>query len=78
MKQEGSVVLLIFPVCMFLLFMTLKLTGVIGWSYWLVTLPLWLFPALFVVVCIFTFVIIPLIILVVLILFMIVERIFSC
>jgi len=78
MKQEGSVVLLIFPVCMFLLFMTLKLTGVIGWSYWLVTLPLWLFPALFVVVCISTFVIIPLIILVVLILFMIVERIFSC
>ena len=26
---------------MFLIFMTLKLTGVIAWSWWMVTLPLW-------------------------------------
>lgn len=26
---------------LFLLFLTLKLTGVISWSWWLVTMPLW-------------------------------------
>ena len=26
---------------MFLIFMTLKLTGVITWSWWWVTIPLW-------------------------------------
>ena len=26
---------------MFLIFMTLKLTGFINWSWWLVTAPLW-------------------------------------
>lgn len=27
---------------MFLIFMTLKLTGVITWSWWAVTAPLWI------------------------------------
>lgn len=26
---------------LFLVFLTLKLTGVIAWSWWLVTMPLW-------------------------------------
>jgi hypothetical protein len=32
-----------FPILpiMFLIFMTLKLCGVIAWSWWLVTAPLW-------------------------------------
>jgi len=39
---------------LFLIFMTLKLTGYIDWSWWYVTMPLWL-PAsilLFVAICI--------------------------
>lgn len=28
------------------LFVTLKLCGVVGWSWWLVTLPFWILPAL--------------------------------
>lgn len=27
---------------LFVLFLTLRLTGVIGWSWWLVTSPLWI------------------------------------
>jgi hypothetical protein len=30
---------------LFLLFLGLKLAGEIGWSWWWVTLPLWLIPA---------------------------------
>jgi len=30
-----------FSQVLFLLFLTLKLTGVITWSWWFVTLPLW-------------------------------------
>ena len=29
-------------VALFLLFLTLKLTGVILWSWWYVTMPLWI------------------------------------
>ena len=35
---------------MFVLFLVLKLAGVITWSWWLVTAPLWLVPALFFVI----------------------------
>jgi hypothetical protein len=28
------------------LFIVLKLTGQIAWSWWLVTLPIWVFPAI--------------------------------
>jgi hypothetical protein len=35
---------------MFLIFLTLKLTGVIAWSWWWVTAPLWGLFALLVVV----------------------------
>lgn len=31
-----------FPAALFLLFLALKLTGHIGWSWWWVTAPLWL------------------------------------
>lgn len=31
---------------MFVVFLTLKLAGVIAWSWWLVTLPLWIVPAI--------------------------------
>ena len=30
---------------LFLVFLVLKLTGVIGWSWWLITAPLWI-PAI--------------------------------
>lgn len=30
------------PVILFLIFLVLKLTGVIGWSWWWVTAPLWI------------------------------------
>ena len=36
-----------FPKALFLAFLTLKLTGVIAWSWWWVTAPLWGPPAFF-------------------------------
>ena len=30
---------------LFLVFLTLKLTNVINWSWWLVTAPLWIIPS---------------------------------
>jgi len=49
-----------FPLCpiLGLIFITLKLCGVIGWSWWLVTLPIWLWFGLFlgVVGCLLAFV----------------------
>lgn len=30
---------------LFITFLVLKLTHVIGWSWWFVTMPLWLLPA---------------------------------
>ena len=36
---------------MFLIFMTLKLTGFIEWSWWWVTAPLWIPVALFAALC---------------------------
>lgn len=38
---------------MFLIFMTLKLTGVIDWSWWWVTAPLWGVFALLLIIGIF-------------------------
>lgn len=35
-----------FPSVLFLVFLVLKLCEVITWSWWLVTMPLWLIPAL--------------------------------
>lgn len=35
-----------FPLALFLVFLTLKLTGVIAWSWWWVTAPLWGPPAI--------------------------------
>ena len=35
---------------LFIVFLVLKLTGYITWSWWLVTAPLWLVPALFFVI----------------------------
>jgi phosphoglycerol transferase MdoB-like AlkP superfamily enzyme len=37
-------------------FIVLKLTGVIDWSWWWVTLPLWLGPAIFLIVLITLFI----------------------
>ncbi len=34
--------------CLFLVFVTLKLADVIDWSWWYVTMPLWIAPALIV------------------------------
>ncbi len=31
-----------FPSALFLVFMTLKLTGHVGWSWWWVTSPVWI------------------------------------
>ena len=35
---------------LFIVLLVLKLTGYITWSWWLVTAPLWLVPALFFVI----------------------------
>lgn len=40
-----------FTQVLFLLFLTLKLTGVITWSWWFVTMPLWAYLAIMVGVC---------------------------
>jgi len=36
-------------ILLFLIFMVLKLVGVIGWSWWWVTVPLWGLPVLAIV-----------------------------
>lgn len=41
-----SILYSIFAFILFVAFMVLKLCGVIAWSWWVVTLPLWAFPAL--------------------------------
>lgn len=33
--------MLTFPAVLFLVFLVLKLTGIIGWSWWWVTAPIW-------------------------------------
>ena len=38
------------PGLLFLLFTTLKLTGVINWSWWWVTAPLWISPLLIILI----------------------------
>lgn len=35
-----------FPMLLFLTFLVLKLTNVITWSWWWVTAPLWITPAI--------------------------------
>ena len=37
-------------IALFIVLLVLKLTGYITWSWWLVTSPLWLVPALFFVI----------------------------
>lgn len=37
-------------IALFIVLLVLKLTGYISWSWWLVTAPLWLIPALFFVI----------------------------
>jgi hypothetical protein len=39
-----------FPSAIFILFLTLKLCGVIHWSWWWVTAPLWIPAAIAIVV----------------------------
>ena len=41
---------------LFLVFLVLKLTGSIAWSWWWVTAPLWIPCALFIVVTVFIFI----------------------
>jgi hypothetical protein len=43
-----SILYSIFAFTLFCVFMVLKLCSVIAWSWWLVTLPLWAFPAVFI------------------------------
>lgn len=38
-----------------LLFIALKLTGVIAWSWWLVTMPIWIGAVIFSVMFVITF-----------------------
>ena len=33
---------------LFIIFLILKLTGTVSWSWWIITLPLWIGPALLV------------------------------
>lgn len=41
MRQQAQATFPILQI-MFLIFLTLKLTGVIAWSWWWVTAPLWM------------------------------------
>ena len=41
------------PVIVFVVFLTLRLAGVISWSWWWVTSPLWIVAALIVAITIF-------------------------
>lgn len=45
------------PVVLFVVFLVLKLTGVISWSWWWVTSPIWIVAALFVMIAIIAFII---------------------
>lgn len=52
--SEKKIVLgggLSFTTVLFFIFLILKLTNVITWSWWWVTCPLWIGPAAFVAVC---------------------------
>ena len=44
--SDGSAILF----ALFVVFLVLKLTGTVGWSWWLVTMPLWIGPALVLVI----------------------------
>lgn len=59
MSDTKTKVVLNFPILgiMFLIFMTLKLTGYIAWSWWWVTAPLWGPLALVVVLGILAFIV---------------------
>lgn len=45
------------PVVLFVVFLVLKLMGVISWSWWWVTSPIWIVAALFVMIAIIAFII---------------------
>ncbi len=36
-----------FPGALFIVFLILKLTGVIAWSWWWVTCPMWIIPLIY-------------------------------
>lgn len=38
-----------FPEALFIVFLILKLTGVIAWSWWWVTCPMWIIPLIYLV-----------------------------
>jgi hypothetical protein len=40
-----------FPMLLFLVFLVLKLTNVITWSWWWITAPLWITPAFVLLIC---------------------------
>lgn len=44
------------PIIVFLIFLTLKLCGVIGWSWWWITAPIWGVFVLFILAIILYFV----------------------
>ena len=50
MSQENSSSGLGFPAVLFIVFLVLKLTEVISWSWWWVTTPLWIPAGLWIIV----------------------------
>jgi membrane protein YdbS with pleckstrin-like domain len=44
-----------FGTVLFLIFLVMKLTDTIDWSWWYVTMPLWIMPAVIVCTLIFCF-----------------------
>jgi len=46
------------PMVVFMVFLILKLTDLIGWSWWWVTSPLWIVAGFFILVAIVTWIII--------------------
>lgn len=52
MKTDCNIDLSKISVILFLVFMILKLCKVITWSWWFITMPLWVIPLLFFVVLI--------------------------
>ena len=45
-----------FPAALFLVFLILKLTSVIDWSWWWITAPLWVIPAIYFTLVAFIFI----------------------
>ena len=52
----NSKTIIYISIILFLTLLVSKIIGYISWSWWLVTLPLWIWPALFIIVIVCCFI----------------------